>query len=150
VLLGARPGTLAGEWAIGTVAFEAIAAGDPRIRVAGIVARDASNRRIEVGAPVPPSAIPPVTALAPPAPNPFRQSAAFAVSLSQTGPVDLAIYAVDGRRVRTVLDGIQEAGEYRVHWDGRDQRGMAAAPGVYFVRLAAGARSYTRRIVYLR
>jgi flagellar hook assembly protein FlgD len=52
--------------------------------------------------------------------------------------------------VRTLLDDVREAGEYRLTWDGRDQNGISAAPGMYFVRLTAGARSHTHRIIYVR
>jgi hypothetical protein len=137
------------------VAFEVIAAGDPRIRIAEIRARDAANRRVEVGAPiasepVPQRIIPAVTGIARPVPNPFRESTAFTVSLAQSGPVHLTVYSLDGRRVRTLLDEAREAGEYHVTWDGRDAQGSPASPGVYFVRLAAGPRTYSQTIVYLR
>jgi predicted secreted protein len=155
VLLGVRREGLTGEWELGTVAFEVIAAGDPRIRIAEIRARDASNRKVEVAAPaasepVPQRIIPAVTGIARPAPNPFRQSTAFTVSLAQGGPVHLTVYSLDGRRVRTLLDEAREAGEYHVTWDGRDGQGSPASPGVYFVRLAAGSRTYSQTIVYLR
>ena len=100
-------------------------------------------------APPPQRFIPAVTGIARPAPNPFRQSTAFTVSLSQAGPVSLTIYSLDGRRVRTLMEETREAGEYHLTWDGRDAQGGAAAPGVYFVRLAAGSRRYSQTIVYL-
>jgi hypothetical protein len=156
-LLGPQPGTLAGNQELGSVTFEATAAGDPRIRIVEVRARDAVNHNVPVGisnptvgVPGPQRFIPAVTGLAPPAPNPIRQSTAFTVSLAQGGPVRLDLYSVDGRRVRTLLDETREAGEYRIAWDGRDGEGRAAAPGVYFVRLTAGARGYTRNLVYLR
>jgi flagellar hook assembly protein FlgD len=57
---------------------------------------------------------------------------------------------VTGRRVRTLLSGMQEAGEYRLGWDGRDDHGSPAAAGVYYVRLMAGGRHYSRPVVNLR
>ncbi|HEY2955081.1 MAG TPA: putative Ig domain-containing protein, partial [Candidatus Eisenbacteria bacterium] len=164
VVLSARPGTLdaailgvgaqmlAGRWEVGSMKFEVIGAGDPGIRIAEIRARDAANRKVEVaaGKVAPPRVLPTVTSLSLPAPNPFRQSTAFVVNLAQAARVDLAVYSLDGRRVRTLIDETREAGEYRQSWDGRDQHGATAAPGIYFVRLAAGPRVFTRTIVNLR
>jgi hypothetical protein len=155
-LLGVREEGLVGEWELGTVAFEVVAPGDPRIRIAEVRARDRANRKVEIGSgapggePPPTRVIPAVTGLARPAPNPFRDGTAFVVSLSRAGQAQLAIYSVDGRHVRTLLDEPREAGEHRVTWDGRDESGSIAPPGVYFVRLLADSRRYAQTVVRLR
>jgi hypothetical protein len=93
--------------------------------------------------------VPTVTQLAFAQPNPFRGSAALAFSLAQGGSVELAIYSVDGRRVRTLVSGAREPGEYRQAWDGRDDQGQQTGAGVYYARLVAGKVRMTRTIVYL-
>jgi hypothetical protein len=93
---------------------------------------------------------PTVTLLRPAAPNPFRQSAALAFSVARGGPVALAIYAVDGRRVRTLVDESREPGEYRTTWDGRDDGGKPMSAGVYYAQLKTVDRVLTRGIAYLR
>ena len=150
-LLGARAQGLSGEGVIATVTFEAISAGDPRIRIATVRARDAGNRDVEVSYLLP-VAVPVVTrtALAPAVPNPFRDMTAIAFGLATRGPVEVAVYSVDGRRVRTLLRESREAGEYRLVWDGRNDQGSAVSPGVYFVRMAADHRVYRESMVYLR
>lgn len=52
-----------------------------------------------------------------------------------------------GHRVRTVADGLFGAGVHNVAWDGRDSRGNIAAPGTYFVRLSAGERNASQKLV---
>jgi len=150
--LGVRPQGTSGEGVLATVTFEVIAAGNPQIRIASIVGRDPANRpiAITVGVPPRPKVIPAVTSLAFAAPNPFQENTTFAFGLAQAGPVELAVYSVTGRRVRTLLSGTQEAGEYRLAWDGRDERGSAVAAGVYYVRLSAAGRHYSRPVVSLR
>ena len=70
-------------------------------------------------------------------------------SLARAGRVELAIYGVDGRRVKVLVQGEREAGEYRLSWDGTDERGRAAAPGVYYARLGADGRVFTKKLVRL-
>ena len=55
-----------------------------------------------------------------------------------------------GRRVATLFDGVAPAGASLAHWDGHDAAGAAVSPGVYFVRLASGAVTRTRRVTVLR
>jgi flagellar hook assembly protein FlgD len=75
-------------------------------------------------------------------PNPVRGAALVQYGLAKAGPVDVAIYSVDGRLVKTLAHGVQPAGQYRPTWDGTDAHGSPAKSGVYFVRLeAAGTRS---------
>src|SRR5262249_41967350 len=151
-LLGARPHGVSGEGVIAMVRFRAKAAGDPKIGVAEPHARDAANRPIALGAsrvasqPDRPS----VTELMPVAPNPSRGNAVFAFSLASVAPVDLTVYAVDGRRVRTVARGVREPGIYRLNWDGRDEQGNDVSSGVFYVRLEAGGQRFTRTLVRMR
>jgi flagellar hook assembly protein FlgD len=93
--------------------------------------------------------LPNVTAMSLAAPNPFQGSTSLGFDLAQPSRVELAIFSVDGRLVRTLVDGIREAGEYRPAWDGRDTHGSRAAPGVYYVRLLAGPKRFTRQVVLL-
>jgi flagellar hook assembly protein FlgD len=94
--------------------------------------------------------LPTVTQLAPATPNPFRQTATIAFSLAQGGPVELAVFSVDGRRVRTLVGESREPGEYRVTWDGRDDRGNPMSAGVYYAQLKTARRGFTRTLTYLK
>jgi flagellar hook assembly protein FlgD len=83
-------------------------------------------------------------------PNPFETSTTISFHLAQAGPVTLAVYGVDGRKVRTLASGRWQAGVHPVSWDGRDGDGRATAAGVYFVRLTTAQGSFTKRIASLR
>lgn len=150
-LLGARESGVEGSGTIATVRFRALRAGDPEIRLESVTARDRANHPVPVGnvagaAPVRPSR----TELAGARPNPTRGRATLEYSLAEGAQVNLVVYGVDGRRVRVVANGPREAGIYRESWDGRDESGRSVAPGMYYVRLTAGSRSFTRRLVLLR
>jgi len=162
VAFSAKPGTvdaavlqaqgMKGEGLLATMTFKVVAAGDPKIRIEAVDGRDGGNRKVTLGqverllAP----ALPTVTQLAFTQPNPFRETAAIAFSLAQRGAVELAIYSVDGRRVRTLVNEVREPGEYRQGWDGRDDRGNLSSAGVYYARLASGKIRIARTIVYLK
>jgi endonuclease I len=72
------------------------------------------------------------------APNPFNPSTRITYLVSAPGPIRLDIFAVDGRRVRTLAVGDHVAGEYRIDWDGRDEGCRRAPSGAYYLRLTGG------------
>ena len=51
-------------------------------------------------------------------------------------PVNLEIYALDGRRMATVPQGQQTSGPQTARWDGRDENGQVLPPGVYLIGIA--------------
>jgi hypothetical protein len=84
-------------------------------------------------------------------PNPWRADLTIRYILPAAGPVELAVFDVNGRCVRTLAEGVQEGG--RVHsllWDGRDQGGRPAGTGVYFARLRYGHEAVIRRSLLIR
>ena len=79
--------------------------------------------------------VPTISRLEPNYPNPFNSTTQITYRLAAAGPVRLAIFNVLGQSVRTLVDQVQAAGFYQVHWDGRDQRGGVVSTGVYLMRL---------------
>jgi hypothetical protein len=90
-------------------------------------------------------------ALEPPQPSPSMGSAMLRWSQSQRGLVRLAVYDLGGRSVRTLRDGVvQDAGAHEQLWDGQEDSGEAASPGIYFARLKIGDAMRQVRITLLR
>jgi hypothetical protein len=83
-------------------------------------------------------------------PNPFTGTVAVPLDLPARVQVRATVYDVLGRRVRTLADRLFEAGPHALLWDGRDESGRAASPGVYFCRVEAGRDHAIRRVVRLR
>jgi len=67
----------------------------------------------------------------------------------EAAQVDLSIYSVEGRLIRTLASGVRVAGEHQERWDGRDDRGQRVASGVYFYRLSAGTFVAQKKLVVL-
>ncbi len=94
---------------------------------------------------------PPAARLLGARPNPFRSDTSIYFELPETGEgVHLAVFDVNGRLVKKLTSNALPAGPQAMTWDGRDHRGRAVAPGIYFYRLTAGAFEATRSIVRVR
>ena len=84
-------------------------------------------------------------------PNPFNPRTTIAFNLPQKSAVDLHIYDLAGRRVKTLLDGEElQAGRNSVVWGGRDAQDRLVAAGVYFYRLEAGVHQAVQRMTLIK
>jgi len=84
-------------------------------------------------------------------PNPFNPLTVIRYTVPVGGgKVSIAVYDVNGRFVKTLLDAFESSGTKRVTWDGRDDRGAAVASGIYFYRLTARGFSETRKMLLLK
>jgi hypothetical protein len=88
--------------------------------------------------------------LLPTRPNPFHGSATirFAVP-SPGGVIRLDVYNVRGECVRVIEEGVVGAGSHALEWSGDDYRGRGLPPGAYFVRMQAGGRVLTKKLILL-
>jgi hypothetical protein len=82
-------------------------------------------------------------------PNPFAAGTAIRYSLPTRNVIELTVFDITGRRIRTLAAGPLDAGEYRVNWDARDSAGESVAAGIYFYRLQGEGVDETRKMVVL-
>ena len=78
-------------------------------------------------------------------PNPFNPTTAISYQLSAPGRVELNIYDLNGHKVRTLINGMQDPGYYTVNFHAGD-----LPSGVYFYRLAAGNEVVTKKMVLMK
>jgi hypothetical protein len=84
-------------------------------------------------------------------PNPFRGTTLISFVVARPGvEADLVVYNVKGQALRVLHDGPVAGGENRIAWDGTDDRGTPAAPGVYFYKLTVNGSAIVRPMVLLR
>ena len=83
-------------------------------------------------------------------PNPFNPQTTIRFELAEAGPVTLAVFDAQGRRVATLARGFYAAGEHAAAWDGRDATGRPVGSGVYLYRLLVQPVSGGQRQVYIR
>jgi len=78
-------------------------------------------------------------------PNPFNPATTISYRLPATSEVELVVYDILGRKVKTLVNRRQAAGSYTVRFDASD-----LPSGVYFCRLNAAGKQITRKILLLR
>jgi flagellar hook assembly protein FlgD len=64
--------------------------------------------------------------------------------------VELNLYDVSGRRVRSLLADRLQAGSQAVPWNGRDDFGRLVASGTYFARLTVSGVSSVKSVTLVR
>jgi hypothetical protein len=92
---------------------------------------------------------PAALAFAPTGPNPASDSITLRFRLPRASRTSLAIFDVQGRRVRALATGLRPAGEQAVTWNRRDDGGHAVGAGIYFARLESAGRAVTEKLVAL-
>jgi FlgD Ig-like domain len=89
--------------------------------------------------------------LDPCSPNPFNPITTIKYGLFESALVDLKIYDLTGRLVRTLVSGVGHApGRYQTSWDGTSDSGLELASGVYLYRMQAGNYLEIRRMTLLK
>ena len=83
-------------------------------------------------------------------PNPFNPTTTIRFDLPEEADCELAIYNINGRKIRTLVDSKLEAGYCRAIWDGTDDIGRPVSAGIYFYKLNAGKFSAQRRMLLVK
>jgi hypothetical protein len=78
-------------------------------------------------------------------PNPFNARTQINYALHRTGQVSVDIYDILGRKVQTLYNGEQAAGEHSLIWKADE-----VASGVYFYKLTAGDYAETKRMMLVK
>ena len=95
-----------------------------------------------------PAVVPQSIELAQNYPNPFSSTTAISYQLNKQNDVQVAVYDILGREVKTFKVGLQTPGTHAVHWDGKDNFGTRIASGVYFYRLQTAHETSVKKMVF--
>lgn len=83
-------------------------------------------------------------------PNPFNPSTVITYDLASDGYVDLSVYNVVGKKVKTIVNKNETAGRKVTAWYGTDDSGNSLSAGMYFYRLTAGGKVFTKKMVLMK
>lgn len=83
-------------------------------------------------------------------PNPFNPRTELSFRLASKGSVQLLVYDVRGRLVKSLVDGVLGSGEHSIVWSGHDDAGAPVASGVYHVSLATPFEQRIVRVTLVR
>ncbi len=83
-------------------------------------------------------------------PNPFNPATTIHFELPKRSDVEIIIYDLLGREVRTLVDRRFERGSYSEIWNGRDNKNLPVATGAYFLRMQAGDFVTGRKLLLIK
>jgi hypothetical protein len=101
-----------------------------------------------VGEPV--NGVPTTFGLAQNYPNPFNPSTTFDYAVSKQSFVQIKVYDLLGREVRTLLSEEKGIGVFDVTWDGKNDAGENVPSGMYLYRMTAGSFSESKKMLLLK
>ena len=78
-------------------------------------------------------------------PNPFNPSTLIEYSIASSGNVELKVYDILGREVKTLVNNFMQPGSYNVSFDA-----SALSSGVYFYKIVSGNYTAVRRMVLVK
>jgi parallel beta-helix repeat protein len=83
-------------------------------------------------------------------PNPFNAQTNISFSVPDRSDVKVEIFDTLGRKVRSLLDGQLQAGEYTINWNGKSDSGGRISSGVYFYNLKTDRFEDSKKMVILK
>jgi len=83
-------------------------------------------------------------------PNPFNPEVTVSFYLMNNDSADLSIYNLRGQKVITLYNGVLNEGDHSYIWDGKNDKGVEQANGVYFYRLQTGGEYHSGKMLMLK
>jgi hypothetical protein len=71
-------------------------------------------------------------------------------TLAKGGSVNINVFTLDGKIVKTLFRGRGEAGDHYVEWDGKNNGGNIVARGIYFIRIVAPDIDEIRKVIVVK
>lgn len=83
-------------------------------------------------------------------PNPFNPSTTIEYTIPRANVVTIRIYDITGRIVRVFENGLQEAGDHRTLWDGRNNVEQLVASGMYIYEIRFEGSVLARKMMLMK
>jgi hypothetical protein len=83
-------------------------------------------------------------------PNPFNPHTNIEFSIPNLSVIKISIYNMLGQKVKTLANGLFDAGHYSLEWDGNDSSGRKAASGVYLYKLHTEGFEISKKMILLK
>ena len=83
-------------------------------------------------------------------PNPFNPETTLSFTLAKNSRATLKIYNQKGQLVKTLIDADLPSGDYQYVWNGKDNKGISVASGVYLYSLIAEGETHLRKMLLLK
>ncbi|MCF7801533.1 MAG: right-handed parallel beta-helix repeat-containing protein [Candidatus Marinimicrobia bacterium] len=99
---------------------------------------------------IPSAVIPNKYYLYPAFPNPFNPNTTIQYDLPEDASVELSIFDITGRKVISLINKQQNAGQYHVTWQGIDDRGHSLPSGLYIYLLRTSSFTASEKMLLVK
>ncbi len=83
-------------------------------------------------------------------PNPFNPQTYIACHLADAADVNISVFDILGRKVKTLFTGQQQAGSYHIYWNGTDENGLTAPGGNYIIRMQTQQATQIQKVTFMK
>ena len=83
-------------------------------------------------------------------PNPFNPETTIEYYVPERSHITIEVFNIIGQKIRTLVDELKSAGDFRTNWDGKNSNGIRASSGIYFYLLKAGNFTEIKKMVLLK
>lgn len=83
-------------------------------------------------------------------PNPFSDNTIFEYLLGNKSDIDVSVFDIHGKKIRTLQNGMQIQGRHNLSWDGKNFNGIEINNGIYFIRFTSSKFQIIVKTLLLR
>jgi len=83
-------------------------------------------------------------------PNPFNPTTTIRYNLLQSSLVNITIYDMMGRKIKTLINQSQDAGQRSIVWKATNDFGHPVSTGIYLYQIHAGDNIQTKKMIFLK
>ena len=83
-------------------------------------------------------------------PNPFKIETTIEFELEKAKQINISIYNLNGKHIKTLKNEYTSEGEYRLIWNGKGKNGKEVNSGLYLIRLQSGRKIITKAVEYIK
>ena len=83
-------------------------------------------------------------------PNPFNPVTTLRYDLPENSLVNITVYNLLGKQIKTLINKTQDAGYKSITWDATNDYGKPVSAGIYLYRIQAGKYISTKKMVLLK
>jgi hypothetical protein len=83
-------------------------------------------------------------------PNPFNTETTIEFTTNIAKQINISIYNLNGKLIKTLKDEYFTPGKYRLIWNGKAENGKEVNKGLYLVRLQSGRNIITKPVEYIK
>ena len=83
-------------------------------------------------------------------PNPFNPNTKIEFKIPMMEQVNISVYNLEGRLIKTLVNQVMSAGNHVVNWDGTNEIGAKVSTGMYIYQLKTNSTNLNRRMTFIK